>query len=158
MEDQKTTYDKMSESRKAAEARINIAARLGKDRFCDMGVCNSLATSISAIHHCRTIRNQFAHCLWHAYDARTLAFLEPEKALRTDFRFAKEDLKHVDMDLLLRQMVFFNSLSRQLMRLNRAVPSMPGEPLSELRSLPEFYLSIPDRKSAALHSRVGKGS
>ena len=44
--------------------RIEVADAFGRQHYQNLGLGNEFATAIGAMHHCRQIRNQYAHCIW----------------------------------------------------------------------------------------------
>jgi hypothetical protein len=64
--------------------------------------------AIAAMHLCRKIRNQYAHCNW-GYDDKGLWFVNPQEAadVHDDFMTAEMDQCYADLDLLCEQEDYF---------------------------------------------------
>jgi hypothetical protein len=66
--------------------RIDIADGLARHDFIELGLETQFTTAIGAIHFCRTLRNQLAHCQWWDGERDRIVFTDLET-------FAKENKK-----------------------------------------------------------------
>jgi hypothetical protein len=56
--------------------RIQIADALGRQSYNKLGLAQDFEEMMSAMDHCRAIRNQYAHAYWHDYSGLCLVDLE----------------------------------------------------------------------------------
>jgi hypothetical protein len=83
--------------------RIDIADALGRHFYHDRGLGTEFEMAISAIRHCRRIRNQYAHCVWYDDKSGKLAFVNLEEIAKGNTRLkdlASLTVLHVDVTLL----------------------------------------------------------
>jgi hypothetical protein len=112
----KTMFRVRSESQ-----RIGLADALGRHHYNKLDLHADFAAAIGAMHHCRKIRNQYAHCVWWDDNSGELAFANLE-----DIAKKNELLKdlgslprfHVDVPLLQVQEAFFVYVDRLLLWIN----------------------------------------
>ena len=89
--------------------RINVASALGRERFDGLGLRDEFAVAIAAMHHCREIRNQYAHCVWWDDYTPQLAFRAVEEIAEQEAVVSLADLEptHVTVPFLQGQLDYF---------------------------------------------------
>ncbi len=81
------------------EARIQIADALMRHKFENTALKHLYNETISDMQHCKTIRNQFAHCMFDGFSRTgTLCFVDLEKTARET---TKSKVKPVSVELSL---------------------------------------------------------
>lgn len=91
--------------------RIEIADAFGRQHYCNWNLGTQFSMSVGAMRHCLKIRNQYAHCIWHADGSGQLGFVNLEEiANRNDLIGDLKDLtvKYVDLPLLQQQEAYFD--------------------------------------------------
>lgn len=88
--------------------RIDVGDALGRQGYTTLGRGNEFAMLIGALHYCRQIRNNFAHCHW--FDDMRLGFVTLEETAKlnkpvNDFSGATK--LHVDVPLLDSHLAYF---------------------------------------------------
>ena len=93
----------------SAEKRINKADELMKSEYAKAGLGIACSQSISDMHWCRKIRNQYAHCQWYYTDIDGLCFvnLEAIAKKRAPLTNIGSHKLRLAVDLLTRQMDFY---------------------------------------------------
>src|SRR5437764_15054804 len=56
-------------------ARIEVADAIARPAFTKIGLGAKWGNAIGPARHCRTIRNQYAHCHWRKFDDGVLRFI-----------------------------------------------------------------------------------
>jgi len=90
--------------------RIDIADALGRHFYHDRNLGTEFEMAISAIRHCRKIRNLYAHCVWYDDKSGKLAFVNLEELARSNTRLrdlTSLTVLHVDITLLNDQEQYF---------------------------------------------------
>lgn len=92
---------------RGTSSRLELADALLRTKFTEAGLESDYLGNKAAIAYCKTIRNQFSHCIW-ADDASGLYFTDLQSAAdRVDMlRF---NWRHVDVALLTRQLEYFDN-------------------------------------------------
>lgn len=90
--------------------RIDVGEALGRPIYQGLNLGTDFDEAISAMRHCRLIRNQYAHCNWWDDYSGQLAFANLEDAAKT--KTVVTDLlkllpNHVDVPLLQAQEAFY---------------------------------------------------
>jgi hypothetical protein len=90
--------------------RIEVADALGRERFGGVGLQPEFELAISSMHHCRKIRNQYAHCVWWDDNTPQLAFGAVEEIASRNVVVQLADLQpdHVTIPFLQTQLAYFN--------------------------------------------------
>lgn len=87
------------------DQRIQIADALMKHIYEDAGLLDSYTLTIKYLRHCKSIRNQYAHCHWNSENKNALYFVKLEKAAKT--RSTELKWRKIDLTLLRHQENFF---------------------------------------------------
>ena len=100
---------------RGASSRLEMADALLRPRLAEAGLESEYISNRTAIAHCKTIRNQLAHCIW-ADDQTGLYF--------TDLQDASERVdmlslhwRHLDVPLLTTQLEYFDNTLTGIMYL-----------------------------------------
>lgn len=100
--------------------RIDAACRLGLPQYEKDGFKQDFEAVIAAMHHCRLIRNQYAHAHWHN-PGDGLCFVDLEGLASTSVRvddFVPANFRYVNQALLDEQEDFYTYTEKLLMHLN----------------------------------------
>jgi hypothetical protein len=94
-------------------ARVNTADALGANAFDSLGLSTEFSMGIGNMIRCTQIRNQYAHCVWHADKARGLRFANLEEIADSSKRIEhnKLTMHALTLDLLTEQCDFFDYTS-----------------------------------------------
>jgi hypothetical protein len=65
------------------EQRIEVADALIRPAFTNAGLRDIYCEALSDLHHCRKIRNQYAHAQWDIFDKKGLRFVSFEDPAKT---------------------------------------------------------------------------
>lgn len=89
--------------------RIDVAHGVGRELFERLGLCDDFRLAIEAMHHCRKIRNQYAHCVWWDDNTPHLAFRAVEDIAEQEEIVNLGDLEptHVTVPFLQVQLDYF---------------------------------------------------
>ncbi|SRR6266581_4266208 len=89
--------------------RVEIANDLGRELFNKIALVADFDFAIAATHHCREIRNQYAHCVWWDDNTPRLAFGAVENIAQQDAVVTLADLApdHVTVQFLQQQLNYF---------------------------------------------------
>ncbi|KSV79559.1 hypothetical protein N185_00070 [Sinorhizobium sp. GW3] len=101
--------------------RINTVSNMAKDTYDKFGILDVFLEALSRVDECREIRNSYAHANWWNDGSGRLAFLSLDPlAKRKDHLpgLGSEERRYVDLDLLTRQMEFFQDTESLLNWLN----------------------------------------
>jgi hypothetical protein len=129
--------------------RIDVAADLGREPFDRLGLNDNFGLAIAAVHHCREIRNQYAHCVWWDDNTPQLAFRAVEVIAQQEDAVCLADLvpAHVTIPFLQGQLAYFEYaddlllwLIRESLRLQR-LPFHPA--IQRPAALAQPALSLP---------------
>jgi hypothetical protein len=118
-------YSKRGETR-----RVKLADRLGGAGYASAGLGQDFETAIEDVLLCVTIRNQYAHCIWHDYGTGQLAFAHMEEIAAPSGPGADPvnlTFKHVDVALLEEQAHFFFYVKDNINYLNYKRRQLIGE-------------------------------
>jgi hypothetical protein len=91
-------------------SRIDIADALGRHFYHDRRLGTEFEMGVSAVKHCRKIRNQYAHCVWYDDKSGKLAFVNLEEIAKDNTRLkdlSSLTILHVDVPLLEAQEQYF---------------------------------------------------
>jgi hypothetical protein len=89
-------------------ARILAADALARMRITDNRLRTLFEQSIAGMHHCRKIRNQYAHCHWRdSGDKMGFIVFEDVAAQHTPLKVSKVEVSYVDHTLLKQQEAYF---------------------------------------------------
>jgi len=101
--------------------RINVADAFGRQAYDTLNLGTQFALGITAINHCRKIRNQYAHCVWWDDNTGNLAFanLEDVAKLNTLVTDLKDlPTRYATLELLHEQVNYFSYVDSHLLWLN----------------------------------------
>ena len=119
--------------------RIDIADALGRQVFANLGLDTEFAKAIDDMNYCRTIRNQYAHCIWHDDGSGQLGFVNLEEIAR-DNAFVPNLLglttRYLDIGLLRGQDNFLANVEHQLKYLNYESRKRQGTPYQNVSVAP----------------------
>ena len=128
--------------------RIDVASAAGRELYEGLGLRDDFALAIAAMHHCRKIRNQYAHCVWWDDNTPKLAFRAVEEIAEQEeaVRLAHLVPNHVTVPLLQDQLDYFEYtddflhwLIRDSLRLQR-LPFHPAVQRPAARAQPALSL------------------
>ena len=88
-------------------SRLELADALLQPKFLEAGLDADYTNNREAILHCKTLRNQFAHCIW-ADDSGGLYFTDLERAADRG-NMLHFNWRHVDATLLTEQLEYFDN-------------------------------------------------
>lgn len=110
------------------ERRINGASDMARTRFLDLGLQDDFDRAMSALHHCRKLRNQYAHCVWWNDNTPNPAFRAAEAiaGLEGDVSLAHLEPHHVSIQLLEQQLDYFEYTDDLLLWLIREARRLQG--------------------------------
>jgi hypothetical protein len=99
-------------SKRGAEHRIKLAGKLAERGYDAVGLGDVYRTTVKDMDHCRSIRNQYAHCLWYPLCKDGLGFINLEDVARNAVPlWPLESHRHlVDLRLLQHQEEFFHTV------------------------------------------------
>lgn len=102
-------------------ARIAVADALGRQAYINLKLESEFGEAIASLHHCRKIRNHYAHCVWYDDWGDKLGFVDLEElanenACVTDLKALTRRV--VDMSLLNAQVEYFDYTSTLLTWIN----------------------------------------
>ncbi len=100
--------------------RIIKARNIGEPHFKAHRLSSAFNSAVSGMHHCRQIRNQYAHCHWHDDYTGKLGFVVLEEIAKTDGPADLTNLtvQYVDVTLLRGQEAYFRHISQYWAYLN----------------------------------------
>jgi hypothetical protein len=129
--------------------RIAIADGLGRQIYRNFGLGMQFETTIANINHCREIRNQYAHCVWHGNTSR-LGFVNLEKLAKSNKRInnlGSLDIRYLDIPLLHEQEAYFDNVEKEFRYLNFQARVQLGKeknnPFPAPTQLPRPLLCLP---------------
>lgn len=119
--------------------RIEVADAFARQHYENLGLGNEFAMAIGAMHHCRQIRNQYAHCIWWNDYSKRLAFANLEEVasrntLLTDLHGLTA--YHVDMPHLQAQEAYFDYTDQLLAYVNFEGRYRAGKLPTQTRVIP----------------------
>ncbi|GAN82204.1 hypothetical protein [Acidocella aminolytica] len=117
-------------SKRGEKRRVDIAKQLGGAGYCAAGLGAEFVEAIEDMMLCRTIRNQYAHCIWHDRRVGKLAFAHMEDIASPTGPGADPinlAFEFVDMPLLNHQEQFFFYTRDTLNYLNYRRRQIVGE-------------------------------
>jgi hypothetical protein len=126
--------------------RISIADALSRQIFIGFGLDAEFAKAISDMDYCRTIRNQYAHCIWHNDGSGRLGFVNLEELAKGNVFVANligVTTRHLDVPLLQEQETYQGNVERQITWLNFESRSRQGTGRQPFQTPPQ--LPRPDR-------------
>jgi hypothetical protein len=108
------------------EARISIADALVRHKFVGTPLYEPYQQAISDMQHCKTIRNQYAHCHFDGQDTDVLRFVDLEKTAKstTDTVVKRTPL---GLDVLQAQEEFFGFVEWRLFWLSAEYDKAAGK-------------------------------
>ena len=101
--------------------RIDVADAFGRQAYNNLDLGTQFALGISAINHCRKIRNQYTHCIWWDDYSKKLAFanLEDVAKLNTVVKDLKAlPTRYATRELLQEQEEYFSYTDSQILWVN----------------------------------------
>jgi hypothetical protein len=111
--------------------RIDVGEALGRPVYQGLNLDGEFDEAISAMRHCRLIRNQYTHCNWWDDNSGKLAFANLEHAAKTQTVVSGLlDLlpNHVDVPLLQSQEAFYRYTDKILACVNYEGRTRAGKP------------------------------
>lgn len=131
--------------------RVNIARDLGRTAVTPDHWKKAFEDAVDAMHHCREIRNQYAHCVWLDNIANGLSFVQLEEIARDAAPIDLTSLtQHVaDLELLREQFLFFSAVDTLMGYLSFEAQFAAGRikqnphPLPVLPSKPSLKIAAP---------------
>lgn len=118
-------------SRRIGETRrVQLANRLGGAGYTAAGLGREFETAIEDVLLCVTIRNQYAHCIWHDDASGQLAFAHMEEIAAPTGPGADPinlTFEHIDIALLEEQANFFFYVKDNISYLNHKRRKWVGE-------------------------------
>ncbi|HKY86720.1 MAG TPA: hypothetical protein VJL90_08180 [Pseudorhodoplanes sp.] len=115
-------------------ARINVADALLKPALMTVKLDGQWSNAVGALRHCKTIRNQYAHCHWTAFEG--LEFANLDEAAGSSEGVAMVKIRRIDLTLLRQQMGYFEYAVTWLYHLY-------GEYEKRTGKLPTQYVDAP---------------
>jgi hypothetical protein len=92
---------------KGEGARIDVCDAIARPAFAKIGLGGQWGNAIGAARHCKSIRNQYAHCHWRKFDDGVLRFLNLDnEAAAAEGPLVVKAIP-LDLELLQRQRGFF---------------------------------------------------
>jgi hypothetical protein len=89
-------------------ARIGVADAILRPTFAKIGLSGQWGNAIGAVRHCKSIRNQFAHCHWWSDDKEAhLRFLNLDAASDSPEGEVRVNLEPIDLVVLRGQKQYF---------------------------------------------------
>lgn len=129
--------------------RIQVADAMGRHIYEPLKLRTQFEMAVSAVHKCREIRNQYAHCVWWDDHSGKLAFANMEDiANLNDHQSDLTNLPahHVDVPLLQQQQAYFVYASDCLTYVNyegrHRAGKMPNQPLARPKQLKQPPLRL----------------
>jgi hypothetical protein len=130
------TVFKVMYRNRGEKQRIDVADAMGRHTFDGLGLGAQFATAIGAMHYCRQIRNQFAHCQWWGDSSGYLTFLDLESVARENAKitsFRNFEKRRANLQLLEAQVAYFEHVldiliflqHEVMLRLGRAPSTIP---------------------------------
>lgn len=110
--------------------RIQVADALCRQEFKNIGLGTEFEMAVGAMNVCKKIRNQYAHCNWWDDLTGNLAFANLEEISKSNNVITDlNDLtaKHVDVDLLTEQFVYFQYTSNLFIWLTNRYNDLEGK-------------------------------
>jgi hypothetical protein len=136
-------------SLRITSARIETANVLMTPFFVFYGLQDEQTAAVSAVEHCQSMRNQYAHCHWADGGSQGLFFADAKKsARRTDWFF---DYKHVDVPLLEQQERYFGYARQCLLHLDWQVELRIGRSQYQGAPAPQELRQPPLHNLASEH-------
>lgn len=135
------------------EQRIKIADGLARQALLGLeeNLGNQFAVSIGAMHWCRTIRNQYAHCQWVDGEGGYVRFVALEDCARENRLFENfdtVDIRRVDLALIQQQRDYFDYVEQMFLWVvhrTRVLQKMqresPYRDLPKPRERPRLYIA-----------------
>lgn len=129
-------------------ARIDVTDAIVRPFFEKLGLNGQWGNAFGALRHCKSIRNQYAHCNWHSEDRLWFVNMDTDAASPQGELILQ--LYPTDLELLLKQHEYFEYTAEWLYfldchcrrRLGRDTPdskvpkSIPQPPLSNRQKTP----------------------
>jgi hypothetical protein len=126
-------------------ARIDVCDALMRPAFSKVRLGSKWDNAMGAAKHCKSIRNQYAHCHWQHHD-ETLRFANFDVDARSKDGTLKVTLLPIDLDLLEKQRRYFEYALDWLYYLDdeyqKRVGKISNHSLSEPKSIPAPPLHI----------------
>jgi hypothetical protein len=119
------------------ESRIEIADALMRHQFEAAGLFHPYAEAIADAHHCRKIRNQFAHTYFDGLDPNCLHFVSFEETGKQKTTDTTVHRKPVQLNLLIKQEAYFGYVQWCLFFLEKEYRKQVGQIANHDLSLPK---------------------
>jgi hypothetical protein len=139
---------------KGEAARMDVADAILRPAFTKIGLAGKWSNAFGALKHCKTIRNQYAHCHWQTFNKR-LYFInfDQDAQLPAEGQLQVKYL-NVDFHLLFNQQLFFKYTADLtyylLFEYQKKTGQIPSHDLSEPKSLAQPNLYNPDMSGPSL--------
>ena len=124
----KTMYRVRGESQ-----RILLADALARERFRSLGLGTQFEMVVGSMHHCRKIRNQFAHCAWYGDASGSVTFASLEEMAERHESFVGFDalpVRRVGLGLLQMHEAYFEYVDAVLVWLQHEAKVLLGKATS----------------------------
>ena len=108
----RTIYQLRSESN-----RLSVVEAIATPWFDRAGLGGAIREAITAVYHCKNIRNQYAHCQW-LDDERILRFCLLDQSAKSKAGMAEIIARPVSLSLLQQQWAYFDYADHALLWVN----------------------------------------
>jgi hypothetical protein len=112
--------------------RIQVADAILRPAFTEVGLAGEWGNALGAVRYCKNNRNQYAHCHWMNHDKFGLCFINLDAAASSIEGTANVTLRPINLELLEKQMAYFEYAVTWLVYLNGEYQHLTGQP-AEMR-------------------------
>jgi hypothetical protein len=116
--------------RRGETQRIKTASKLGKPAYDALGLADRFSNTINDMRFCLSIRNCYAHCLWHDANIGHLCFVQLEEAARDPREITDLlglTIRYVDMAILTNQEEYLDFVDHSISFLNYEGRRLKGD-------------------------------
>jgi len=106
--------------------RIDVAEALVAPAIAKHNLASQFANALGALRHCKSIRNQYAHCHWHWEENTGLRFCDMEAAAKSPQGQPILKLVSTSVELLTMQVEFFEYCSDWLCHVHYELQLLSG--------------------------------
>lgn len=128
-------------------ARIEVADAILRQKFSLQGLGGQWGNALGAVRHCKTIRNQYAHCHWHSA-TNGLFFMNFDSDVQMADGDVQISFRHIHETLLQEQTKYFEFATDWLFYLaeeyKTRAEKLPNHGMSAPKSIsaPQLYSQI----------------